>query len=85
MYALVNTVFGFAIGKVKRNGKTKGSSKYYQNPMDMMKSYGRLSSMQKSIIIPAWVSIRDATYEPIKVHRDSKTGECIALREEYGS
>lgn len=65
MYALVNAMFGFQLGKMKKNGKFKTRPHFYKDPIDMYHTYSRLNALQKLVIMPAIVNA-DGTYTQVE-------------------
>ncbi len=53
MYALMNTMFSFPIGRIKRNGKVGKKPKYYKTGFELEKAYHKLSGLQRLVIVPA--------------------------------
>ncbi len=69
MYALVNVVFGFPIGKIKRNGRVGKHPKYYASVNDVNHAYNKLTPLQQCSIIPALINADD-TYTRIDFSND---------------
>lgn len=53
MFALVNCLFGFPLGKIKRNGIVGSKPKYYQTSQELAIAYSKLSPLQRTVIAPA--------------------------------
>ncbi len=69
MYALVNVVFGFPLGRIKRNGRVGKNPKYYASGKAVTHAYNKLTPLQQCTIIPALINADD-TYTRIDFSND---------------
>lgn len=65
-YVLVNVLFGFVLGRIKRNGKIGKRPKYYKTPIAVFHAYNKLNLLQRMVIKPAKLDFDTMTYQKIE-------------------